>query len=133
VADTIHTKIEFFQDEGGKASTDSGYTVNILGGENSARPYELLFMALASCLYSTFEDVYKKKRLSCDSVSVEISGEKREEVPKFLKVCDVKFTVKAADKQSGFEKSFELACKYCSIYQTVTMVAEMRPVILFID
>ncbi|MDC7225647.1 MAG: OsmC family protein [Spirochaetales bacterium] len=133
MADIIHTKVDFFQDEGGRAVTDSGYHVNILGGDNSVRPYELLFMSLASCLYSTFEEIFEKKRLSCELVEVDISGNKREPVPKYLEHCDVKFTVKGADKQTGFEKSFALACKYCSIYQTLSKVAEIRPVIEFID
>lgn len=133
MSESVHVSLDFIPDNGGTAVTDRGYSLNILSGENSARPYELLSMALASCLYSTFEDIYKKKRLSCESVSVDVAGKKRAETPKFLEVCDVKFTVRAADKIPGFEKSFELACKYCSIFQTLSKVAEMKTEISFID
>ena len=132
MSDTINMKIDFFQDEGGRAKTDSGYSVNIFGGENSAKPYELLFMALGSCMYSTFEDIYEKKRLSCELVSIEISGEKRDEVPMYLSECRIMFTVKGGDNETGFRKSFDLACKYCSIYQTLAKVAEMIPGINFL-
>ena len=90
-------------------------------------------MALGSCMYATFEEVFKKMKLSCQSTAITIEGEKREEVPKFLQYCSVKFTVKAADKPERFKKAFDLACKYCSIYQTLSRVAEMEPEIVFIE
>jgi putative redox protein len=133
MADSIHTVLEFNPGAGGTAGTDGGYKIEILKENESARPYELLLMALGSCLYSTFEEVYQKKRLNCKSVSVDISGTKRDEIPKLLKECNIKFMVKGADKESGFEKSFELACKYCSIYQTLKNVAEMKPEIVFTE
>lgn len=132
MTDNIHTELNFNPFEGGKGLTDKGYEIDIMKEGESARPYELLFMALGGCLYSTFEEIFKQKRLNCDSVVVDISGDKREEVPMFLKECNIKFTVKGADKQIGFEKSLTLACKYCSIYQTLSKVAVMSPEIVFV-
>lgn len=133
MADKIHTLIEFEPFKGGTASTDSGYSIRMMDQENeSVRPYELLFNALGGCLYATFEEIFKQKRLRCEAVSVDVSGVKREEVPMFLKECLVRFTVKGADKEIGFEKSLALACKYCSIYQTLARVAEMKADIEFV-
>jgi len=132
LADKIHAALNFKPFEGGSGCTDDGYQVNILAGNDSARPYELLFMALGGCLYSTFEEIFKQKRLNCESVAIEITGNKRDEVPMFLKECNIKFTVKGADKEIGFEKSLVLACKYCSIYRTLEHVAEMKAEITFV-
>ncbi len=128
----IKAHLDFVPVNGGQGRTESGYNIDILNGEDSARPYELLFMALGSCMYSTFEDIIVKKRLNCESVQIDVSGEKRTEVPAFLQTCDIKFTVKGADNPDGFRKSFDLACKYCSIFQTLKKVAEMKPEIVFI-
>ncbi len=88
-------------------------------------PYDLLFGALASCLYATFLDVAEKKKIGFESAHIEVTGEKRKEVPTVLTWVDTKITVKGAEKEKGLEKAFELATKYCSIYQTIGQVAEM--------
>lgn len=88
-------------------------------------PYDLLFGALASCLYATFLDVAEKKKISFQSVHIEVTGEKQTEVPTVLKWVNTKITIKGGEKQEGLRKSFELATKYCSIYQTIAKVAAM--------
>lgn len=88
-------------------------------------PYDLLFGALASCLYATFLDVAKKKKINFESVHIVVTGEKRTEVPTTLTWVDTKMLVKGAEKEKGLEKAFELATKYCSIYQTLAQVADM--------
>ena len=133
MSDEINVSLAFKTGKGGEGRNPDGYTLKIMQGESSARPYELLFMALGSCLYSTFEDVLRKMRISCVSTSIEISGAKRDEVPKFLQKCSIKFHVSGADKPARFEKAFEMACKYCSIYQTLSKVAEMEQDIVFTD
>lgn len=99
--------------------------------EGTVSPYDMLFGALASCLYSTFLDVAEKKRISYDSMAIEVSGEKREEIPTILKWVHVKMTVKGADKEKGLRQAAELAAKYCSIYHTLAQVAEMKLEIYF--
>lgn len=97
-----------------------------LGAEvGTFEPYDLLFGALASCLYATFLDVAKKKKINFESAHIVVTGEKRKEVPTTLTWVDTKVLVKGAEKEPGLEKAFELATKYCSIYQTIAHVADM--------
>lgn len=131
MSDKIHSLLRFKPGQGGTAETDSSYIVNILQESDSARPYELLFMALGSCMYSTFEDVVSKMRQSFESVEISITGSKREEVPRFLQECRVVFIVKGAEKKERIERAFTLACTYCSIFQTLSKVTEMKPEIRF--
>lgn len=93
--------------------------------EGTVAPYDLLFGALASCLYATFLDVAKKKKIEFESARIEVTGEKRTEVPTILTWVDTKLIIKGAQKESGLEKSYEMATKYCSIYQTIAQVAKM--------
>ncbi len=94
--------------------------------EGTVAPYDMLFGALASCLYSTFLDIAVKKRINFDSVDIEVSGEKREEIPMILSWVTVKLKVKNADKEKGLRQAADLATQYCSIYHTLAQVAEMK-------
>lgn len=101
--------------------------------EGTVEPYDLLFGALASCLYATFLDVAEKKKIGFESARIEVTGEKRTEVPTVLTWVDTKMIIKGAEKEAGLKKSYELATKYCSIYQTIAQVAEMSWSVEFED
>lgn len=90
-------------------------------------PYDMLFGALASCLYATFMDVVEKKKITYDTCTVRVSGEKRSVVPATLEWVNVVFEIEGLlnGKEKGVVKSAELATKYCSIYQTIGKVAKM--------
>lgn len=106
-------------------------TVPIGVNIGEVRPYDMLLGALASCLFATFMDVAKKKQIHYDSVAIHVDGEKREEVPMTLKEVDIQFAVKGATNEQGLAKAMDLACKYCSIYQTIAHVATMTHNITF--
>jgi len=119
-----HVELNFNYPFDGKAINDRGYEIAINEGEG-VYPYDMLLSALGSCLYATFVSLTDKKKITFETVHMDISGEKREEIPATLKVCHVVLTVDGGDNEKGLTKSMELACKYCSIYQTLTHVAEM--------
>lgn len=121
-----HLDIEFTNGFQGVAKMPN-VDVKIGMGEGEALPYDLLFSALASCLYSTFLDINEKKKIAFDNCTIKVSGEKRTEIPATLEWVNVEFAITGVDesKQKGVEKAAELSTKYCSIYQTVAQVAEM--------
>lgn len=99
--------------------------VKIGSEEGTIAPYDMLLGALGSCLYSTFLDVMKKKRIEFERFEMVITGEKRTEVPTTLKWVNVDAVVYAPEKENGVSESFRLATEYCSIYSTLSHVAEM--------
>ena len=121
----VHVKVEFAGGFSGTGITDSGYKVKI--GPDGAVPYDLLLLSLVSCLHATFLDILNKKKIDFTSADIEVWGEKREQVPTTLKICELKIGIKGVDlsHRSSVEKSFELATKYCSVYKTVSSVAEI--------
>jgi len=123
--------IKFTNEFKGELITSRG-NVKIGSDDGEVYPYDMLFGSLASCLYSTFLDVAKKKHINYDSVEMEVVGEKRTETPTTLKWVNVKIIIKNAEKEEGLVKSAELAAKYCSIYQTIALVAEMKLEVEFI-
>jgi putative redox protein len=99
---------------------------------DQAGPYKLLLGALTGCFHSTFLDVAVKKRLTFKSVSYHLEGEKRDEVPQTLKVLHLVIRVEGADNQTQMLRCFELAEKYCSIYTTLSKVAQLSYEVSFI-
>ncbi len=100
--------------------------------EGGLQPYHMLFGALASCFYSTFLEISKKKRLSFETAIVEVSGYKGtgKEV-NLLEHVTTKLTIKNPSEEKGLIKSAELGAKFCSIYTTLSKVAEMELIVEF--
>lgn len=126
--------IDFNNGFEGLAVNESGNQLEVASGK--WLPYELLFTALASCMYSTFLDVIEKKKLEYTAVSISVDGEKIDDIPSYLKKAEIVFTVTGAAKEdekvkTKFEKSLQLAEKYCSIYNTLTKVAELQSAIIY--
>ena len=100
-------------------------TVDIGIEEGTIEPYDMVFGALGSCLYSTFLDIAVKKKIVYEGVRMKVSGEKRTEVPTTLKTVNVEVTVINPEKEKGLDQAMRLATEYCSVYQTLAHVAEM--------
>ncbi len=114
--------VEFKDGFKGKLVLDEG-EVLIGATPDVARPYDLLYGALAGCLYVTFLEIAEKKRLVIDSCTIVVDAKKREEVPMMLKTVHLIVKINTEAKESLILKSFDLACKYCSIFQTISHVA----------
>ena len=130
--DVNQINLKFSYDFDGEVQSPTG-SILIGDGQGKMMPYDLLFGALGSCMYANFINIAKKRRVTFDSMRVEVSGEKRDEIPALLKWVKVKYIVKNTDKQKDLEMTAELSSKYCSIYQTISHVAEMSCSIEFED
>lgn len=130
----VMVKTNFSNEFQGILKTNQG-EFPIGGKDGELRPYDMLLGGLASCLYATFLGIADKKKLTFQSVEIQVEGEKREEVPTWLTVVEVVFYVKGAspDKEKEFLKAVELSGKYCSIYQTLSHVAEMKTVLKMME
>lgn len=117
-------QVQFTNDFKGELIGPRG-KVNVGIEEGTLEPYDMLLGGLASCMYATFLGISEKKRIKFESANIEVTGEKREEVPTTLKWVNVKMVIKNAEKEKGLVKAMELAADYCSIYQTISKVAEM--------
>ena len=95
-------------------------------------PYDMLLGSLATCLYSTFLDVIEKKRITFDESNVIVEGEKRKEIPATLEWVKVEIEISNVSNEKGVLKAAELAEKYCSIYETISKVADMSLEVKFI-
>ncbi len=126
----ISAQIEFKKDFKGKLILNDG-EIGIGTEPNLARPYDLLQGALVSCLHSTLLEILAKKRIEIESVTYRVTGEKRDEIPTTLKSVTIEAEFVALEKEEQIRKSMELASKYCSVYNTLAQVAEMKILVSF--
>ncbi len=101
------------------------------GKKGQLAPYNMLFGALGACFYATFLDIVEKKRLTLKGATLVIDGTHREEIPFTLNYVTINMTIKAKGDEEKFLRSVELAKKYCSIYTTVSQVAEITVNVTF--
>ncbi len=101
--------------------------------EGALDPYDMVLGGLGGCLNHTLQSILDKKRIKVQGIHYDIEGEKRTEPPTTLKYVDVRMQVRGADEEAknDIEKAFELATRYCSVYQTLSKVATMRPKLTF--
>jgi putative redox protein len=112
----------------GFSGTASGERTSVPVNMDAAgfQPYEFLYSALGSCVHATFLGVAEKMRVTFDEVEYHITGIKREEIPTFLIECTMTVTVKNANDPVKFDKAFDLGTKYCSVFNTIATVAQMK-------
>ncbi len=96
--------------------------------EGALAAYDMILGGLGACLNHTFQTVMDKKRLQFQAIKYDIKGEKREEVPTTLKFVKVDVVVTGVDesKQEHVRRAMELATEYCSVFVTLSKVAEME-------
>ena len=126
-----HARVLFTPKFKGEGITDSGLKIPLGMEETQARPYDLLMIGLGTCFYATFLVLTREKEISFESVEIELSGVKRDETPTTLKNCRLEMTVTGAEDEPGLQEIFDLAGRNCSIYQTISQVAEMESIIIF--
>lgn len=104
-------------------TTEKGHTFSFT---EQTGPYDFLLGALSGCLYRTFESIAQKMRLEWGEVSLHIRGTFREEKVTTLKTCTITAQISEAKDREKLTSAFEKATRYCSIYQTLSGVAEMK-------
>ncbi|SFS61260.1 OsmC family protein [Sphingobacterium wenxiniae] len=89
-----------------------------IGGEGKGvRPMELVLMALGSCSVFDLTTILKKQRQDLQDVQVEVSGERREEIPNVFTKIHIAFTLSGKIDEEKAQKAAELAVKkYCSVH-----------------
>ena len=94
-------------------------------------PYDLLLGALSSCFYYTLIEILEKRKVEIPIVEVIVTGEKRTEVPTTLEWVNMEITVTGKVDEKQFQRSVDLAAKYCSIHETISKVANVTHEVKF--
>ena len=130
MAQEISAKIVFGSDFNGVLKLREG-EVAIGSKPDQLRPYDMIQAALASCLHATFLDIIAKKKLSIERCTYEVSGVKQDEIPSVLRHIHVKVIINPHEKEEQLRKAMDLAAKYCSVFNTLSQVAQMQLEVIF--
>ncbi len=89
-----------------------------IGGEGKGvRPMELVLMALGSCSVFDLTTILQKQRQDIQDIQVEVSGDRREEIPNIFTKIHISFSLKGNIDEAKALKAAELAVKkYCSVH-----------------
>lgn len=104
---------------------DRGSRIQIGSGDGMFSPYDLLLGGLEGCLYATFAEVAQKMRASYREAAFEVTGFKRDEDVATLESVKVSVTIREGSSEKKLTRAFDAATRYCSVYQTLSKVAEM--------
>lgn len=128
--DTV--KMTMDSDYVGELESPTG-TIKMGDQEGGMMPYHLLFGALASCFYSTFLVISKKKRLTFDKAEVVVSGykENTQKEKNLLEHVTIEMTITNPSNEKGLMKSAELGAQFCSIHETISRVAKIETIVKF--
>ncbi len=118
-------KLKFTNNFVGEMTSPKG-TIKLGNQEDGMRPYHLLYGALGSCFYATFLNVSQKMKLSFSDVSIEVIGNKRDEVPTTLDYLKIIMTIYNASDEIKLHKAALLGAKYCSIHETISKVTNIE-------
>ena len=89
-----------------------------IGGQGlGVRPMELVLMAVGSCSALDLVSILKKQRQEITDFSIDVSGDRRDEIPTIFTKIHILFRLKGTIDQAKAEKAAELAVKkYCSVH-----------------
>jgi putative redox protein len=106
--------MELVNEQGNSCLIDASASIG--GTDKGLRPMELLAGSLASCISIDVLLILTKQRISTDSYTVEIVGERKEGIPSPFEKIDLVFKLKNEANRPKIERAVSLAIeKYCSV------------------
>lgn len=91
-------------------------------GMHGTTPVDLLLEAVAACTASDVVDILKKGRQELRSMTVECSGERRDDAPKYVKRLHMVFRMAGDVDEAKAQRAVDLSLeKYCSVFHSLRM------------
>jgi putative redox protein len=116
-----------------EATNETGNSIRMdgspkIGGQNlGARPMEVVLMSLAGCSSIDVISILKKMKQEVTDYTVEVTAERRDEIPSIFTKIHLKYLVKGNDLQEDkVKRAIQLSAeKYCSVSKILEPTAEI--------
>ena len=123
------TIIQYAGDEFFIGTSPSGHSITIdtKAKKSAPSPVELLLMAVGGCTASDVVSILQKKRQKVTNYRVEVTGERRDDFPRYFTKFHVHHIVYGRNvSEQAVARAIELSdTKYCSVSATVRPTAEI--------
>lgn len=98
------------------------------GGELSGFfPKQLVLMGLAGCTGMDVISIMRKKRQPVEGLEIVVTGDEREESPKYYDHITVEYVVTGDVEQDALDRAIELSMeKYCAVHAMIENVARFE-------
>lgn len=91
-------------------------------GRQGTSPVNLLLEAIASCAAADVVDILQKGRQEIEAMTVEISADRREGHPRWVKRLELKFKIRGPVDQAKARRAVDLSLeKYCSVFHSLRL------------
>ena len=91
-------------------------------GTHGTSPVNLLLEAVASCTAADVVDILKKGRQELRGMTVECTGDRREEAPRYVKRLHITFRMSGDIDPAKAQRAVDLSLeKYCSVFHSLRM------------
>ncbi len=109
------------------AQNQKGTVVRMSDGSNdAATPMEALLMAVGSCSGIDVVSTLEKMRQPIKDLRIEVSGERRQEHPKYFEKITVKYIILGQVEEPKARRAIELSLgTYCSVSNALEPKAEI--------
>jgi len=99
-----------------QATNEEGHSIELSGDGNAVGPMESVLMAAAGCSSIDIVMILEKMRQPLEDIQVEVTGTRRDEIPKTFTDINLHYTLKGDLKKDKVEKAIEMSMeKYCSV------------------
>ena len=98
------------------AYNEAGHTIMLSGDGSAVGPMQSVLMAVAGCSTIDVVMILEKMKQDVKDVKVEVTGIRREEIPRIYTSIQLHFIISGAVKDKKAEQAVNLSLeKYCSV------------------
>ena len=91
-------------------------------GIQGTSPVDLLLESVAGCAGADVVDILKKGRQDLREMTIEITGDRRDEAPRYVKRLRLTFRIKGDVDEGKARRAVDLSLeKYCSVFHSLRM------------
>lgn len=91
-------------------------------GIQGTTPVDLLLESVAGCTAADVVDILKKGRQDLRTLTIEVSGDRRDEAPRYVKRLHLTFTFTGDVDEAKAQRAVDLSLeKYCSVFHSLRM------------
>jgi len=102
------------------ATNEEGHSIKLSGDGSAVGPMQSVLMAIAGCSTIDIVMILKKMRQPLESIEVDVTAERREEIPRTFTEVKLHYILKGDLKENKVDQAIQSSLeKYCSVSKMI--------------